>query len=387
MKTKIIIYLFGFFITCSFAQTSKEIRFVIISNNIPDSSSVYITGNHRLIGNWEPGKVSLTKKENNFWEGEFSFPKGFHLEYKLTLGSWEQEALDVNGYVRSNSILDIKNDTTIAIHIKDWGNSRSNRVITGQITGTVKYHHKLKGEGIRERDVVVWLPPGYDENPEQRYPVLYMHDGQNMFDPKTSAFGVDWQIDEAADSLIRKGYIKPTIIVGIYNTPDRSPEYTPGITGYAYMNFIVNRLKLLIDSTYRTLTGSEYTSTGGSSFGGLISFMLLWVHSDVFSQAACISPAFKFSTIDFVSPVKNYSGKKKQIRIYIDNGSVGLEDSLQYGVDEMLLALQEKGYTEGDDLYFYKALGAKHFESDWAERIWRPLIFMFGNENSYQYIH
>ena len=115
--------------------------------------------------------------------------------------------------------------------------------------------------------------------------------------------------------------------------------------------------------------------------------MLLWVHSDVFSQAACISPAFKFSTIDFVSPVKNYSGKKKQIRIYIDNGSVGLEDSLQYGVDEMLLALQEKGYTEGDDLYFYKALGAKHLESDWAERIWRPLIFMFGNENSYQYIH
>ena len=387
MKTKIIIYLFGFFITCSFAQTSKEIKFVIISNNIPDSSSVYITGNHRLIGNWEPGKVSLTKKENNFWEGEFSFPKGFHLEYKLTLGSWEQEAPGVNGYVRSNSILDIKNDTTIAIHIKDWGNSRSNRVITGQITGTVKYHHKLKGEGIRERDVVVWLPPGYDENPEQRYPVLYMHDGQNMFDPKTSAFGVDWQIDEAADSLIRKGYIKPTIIVGIYNTPDRSPEYTPGITGYAYMNFIVNRLKLLIDSTYRTLTGSEYTSTGGSSFGGLISFMLLWVHSDVFSQAACISPAFKFSTIDFVSPVKNYSGKKKQIRIYIDNGSVGLEDSLQYGVDEMLLALQEKGYTEGDDLYFYKALGAKHLESDWAERIWRPLIFMFGNENSYQYIH
>ena len=225
--------------------------FVIISNNIPDSSSVYITGNHPLIGNWEPGNVSLIKKENNIWKVEFSFPKGFHLEYKLTLGFWEQEALDVKGYVRTNSTLDIRNDTTITIQIEDWGSSRSNRVITGQITGTVKYHHKLKGEGIRERDVVVWLPPGYDENPEQRYSVLYMHDGQNMFDPKTSAFGVDWQIDEAADSLIRKGYIKPTIIVGIYNTPDRSPEYTPGITGYAYMNFIVNRLKLLIDSTYQ----------------------------------------------------------------------------------------------------------------------------------------
>jgi len=386
LKTKIIIYLFGFFIACSFAQTSKEIKFVIISNNISDSSSVYITGNHPLIGNWNPGKVSLIKKENNIWEGEFSFPKGFHLEYKLTLGSWEREALDVKGYVRSNSRLDIKNDTTITIHIGDWGNSRSNRIITGQITGKVKYHSKLKWEGILERDVAVWLPPGYDENPEQRYPVLYMHDGQNMFDPKTSAFGVDWQIDEAADSLIRKGYIIPTIIVGIYNTPDRSLEYTPCITGYAYMNFIVNRLKPLIDSSYRTLPGKKYTAVGGSSLGGLISFILLWDHSDVFSQAACISPAFKFSTIDFVSPVKNYTGKKKQIRIYIDNGSVGLEDSLQGGVDEMLSALQEIGYAEGDDLYFYKALEAKHFESDWAERIWRPLIFMFGNENSYQYI-
>lgn len=120
--------------------------------------------------------------------------------------------------------------------------------------------------------------------------------------------------------------------------------------------------------------------------GGLISLVLLWVHADVFSQAACISPAFIFWDIDFVRPVINYTGKKKEIRIYIDNGSVGLEDTLQTGIDAMLSALKGKGYSEGDDLYWYKASGAKHFESDWAERIWRPLIFMFGNENSYQYI-
>jgi len=186
--------------------------------------------------------------------------------------------------------------------------------------------------------------------------------------------------------LIREGYIKPIIIVGIYNTPDRSREYTPGLLGYGYMNFIVNKLKPFIDSTYRTIPDREHTSTGGSSLGGLISFMLLWFHPDVFSQAASISPAFKIGGIDFVSPIKNYTGKKKEIRIYIDIGSVGLEDSLQTGIDAMLSALKDKGYVEGDDLYYYKAMGAKHFESDWAERIWRPLIFMFGNENSYQYI-
>ena len=367
------------------SQSGRDITFVISTDNVPDTSSVYITGNHSLIGNWDPGKVSLTKNENNIWEREFSFPKGFHLEYKLTLGSWEQEALDKEGQVPANSSLVIVNDTSVIIDVNSWGD-QSNRVVEGQITGTVMYHPKLKWEGIQDRDVVVWLPPGYDEHPNKRYPVLYMNDGQNMFDPQTSAFGVDWQIDEAADSLIRKRFIKPLIIVGIYNTPDRWSEYNQGNVGDAYMNFIVNRLKPLIDNTYRTLPGREHTAVGGSSSGGLISFVLLWVHSDVFSQAACISPAFKIREIDFVSPVKNYSGKKKEIKIYIDNGSVGLEDSLQTGIDVMLSALKEKGYSEGDDLYYYKAPGAKHFESDWAERIWRPLIFMFGNKNSYQYI-
>jgi len=244
----------------------------------------------------------------------------------------------------------------------------------------------MKGKGIKDRDVVVWLPPCYDENSEVHYPALYMHDGQNMFDPKTSAFGVDWQIDEASDTLIRKGYIEPIIIVGIYNTPDRTSDYSPNDTGYAYMNFIVNDLKPFIDNNYRTLPEREFTATGGSSMGGLISFMLLWEHSNVFSQAACLSPAFKIGSFDFVAPVENYTNNKKNIRIYIDNGGVGLEDSLQAGIDDMLVALKNKGYAENGDLYWYKDADAKHFESDWAERIWRPLIYMFGNDDSFSYI-
>jgi len=172
------------------SQSGRDITFVISTDNVPDTSSVYITGNHSLIGNWDTGKVSLTKKENNIWEREFSFPKGFHLEYKLTLGSWEQEALDEEGQVPANSSLVIVNDTSVIIDVNSWGD-QSNRVVEGQITGKVMYHPKLKWEGIQDRDVVVWLPPGYDEHPNKRYPVLYMNDGQNMFDPQTSAFGVD----------------------------------------------------------------------------------------------------------------------------------------------------------------------------------------------------
>ena len=385
MNLKILSLFLIICISAVFAQSNHKVKFIVTSENVPEQSTIYITGNHPLIGNWDPGKVSLTKKENNIWEREFSFPEGIHLEYKLTLGSWEQEALNEEGLLPVNSILVVFSDTTIFIDVKSW-RDQSNRVVEGQITGTVEYQRKLKWEGLQDRDVAVWLPPGYHEHPDKRYPVLYMHDGQNMFDPQTSAFGVDWQIDEAADSLIKKGYISPIIIVAIYNTPDRWNEYNQGSVGDAYMNFIVNRLKPLIDKTYRTLPGREYTAVGGSSMGGLIAFVLLWVHSDVFLQAACISPALNIRGIDFVTPVKNYTGKKKAIRIYIDNGNVGLEDSLQTGIDSMLFALRERGYSEGDDLYYYYAPGAKHFESDWAERIWRPLIFMFGNENSYQYI-
>ena len=383
MKTIFILIIILYF-PIIHPQTDKEITFIVTTKNVPDTSCVFITGNHKLLGNWSPGTTQLEKHKNNVWIGKFSLPVNFHLEYKFTLGSWEYEARNADGTVPANSILDVLNDTIIQVSISRWENPNSK--VKGQITGIVKYHPKMKGKGIKDRDVVVWLPPGYFENTNLHYPVLYMHDGQNMFDPKTSAFGVDWQIDEAADTLIRKNYIKPIIIVGIYNTPERSSDYTVNDTGYAYMNFIVNDLKPFIDNNYRTLSDRKFTATGGSSIGGLISFMLLWEHSEVFSQAACISPAFKISFIDFVTPVENYDGNKKDIRIYIDNGSIGLEDSLQAGIDEMLSALREKGFVDNDDLYWYKAPDAKHFESDWAERIWRPLIYMFGNEDSYSYI-
>jgi predicted alpha/beta superfamily hydrolase len=367
------------------AQSNKEITFIVTSDTVPDSLSIFITGNHSVFGNWYPDAAKLEENTKNEWIGSFSLPEGYKFEYKFTLGSWEREAINEYGMIPGNSKLAITNDTLIYVEIPSWRDN-SYAVFEGQITGTVKYHPKMKGKGIKERDIVVWLPPGYDENTEEYYPVLYMHDGQNMFDPKTSAIGIDWQIDEAADTLIRNGYIKPIIIVGIHNTPHRSSEYSHNDTGYAYMDFVVNELKPLIDSIYRTLPARENTATGGSSLGGLISFMLVWEKSDVFSQAVCISPALKISRYNFVTPVENYTGDKKDIRVYIDNGGIGVEDSLQAGIDEMLTALKKQGYSQDEDLYWIKDVDAEHGESDWAKRIWHPLIFMFGKEGSYSYI-
>lgn len=360
-------------------QTKVNITILVKANNLHEGSSVYITGNDAKLGHWQPDAVKLIENKNGIWSKSFLFKKGEKIEFKITLGSWETEALNDDGSIPSNYSIEASNDTTMEIVVNRWANKLEKKT-EGQITGIVQYHLNMKGKGIKPRDVIVWLPPFYFLEPEKRYPVLYIHDGQNIIDPRTSAFKVDWQIDEAADSLIRKGLIEETIIIGIYNTPDRSSEYAENDTGYAYMNFVVDSLKPFIDKNYRTLPDRKYTATAGSSLAGLISFMLAWEHTEIFSMSACISPAFKIGRYNFVDNVESYTGIKKNIKIYIDNGDNELDSKLQIGVDDMMQALNLKGFVQGEDFYFYKAINSQHNESDWSKRIWRALIFFFGTE-------
>jgi predicted alpha/beta superfamily hydrolase len=360
-------------------QTKVNITILVKANNLHAGSSIYITGSDAKLGNWQPDAVKLIENKNGIWSKNFLSKKGEKLEFKITLGSWETEALNDDGSIPLNHSIEAINDTTIEIVVNRWANKLEKKT-EGQITGIVQYHLNMKGKGIKPRDVIVWLPPFYFLEPEKLYPVLYIHDGQNIIDPRTSTFKVDWQIDEAADSLIRKGLIEEIIIVGIYNTPDRSSEYAENDTGYAYMNFVVDSLKPFIDKNYRTLPDRKYSATAGSSLAGLISFMLVWENTEVFSMAACISPAFKIERYNFVDNVESYKGKKKNIKIYIDNGNNELDSKLQIGVDEMMQALNLKGFVQGEDYYFYKAINSQHNESDWSKRIWRALIFFFGTE-------
>jgi predicted alpha/beta superfamily hydrolase len=202
-----------------------------------------------------------------------------------------------------------------------------------------------------------------------------MHDGQNIIDPSTSFIGYDWHVDDIADSLIKAGRLNEFIVVGIYNTQDRRVEYGNTEQGSAYMSFIVKQLKPFIDSTYRTLPDRENTATMGSSMGGLISFLLVWNYPEVFSKAGCMSPAFFGGIID---SVKGYEGSDKKISLYLDNGGKGLEQDLLPGCEEMLKALKKTGFVEGKNLIWYYDPNAEHNERAWAERLWRPLIFMFG---------
>ena len=362
-----------------YSQTKVE--FIVTAPGLTDTEKVFVTGNQTALGDWNPGLISLDKINDSTWNKAFIFPVNSTLEFKFTKGNWSKEALDSNSKVPGNTILNVFSDTTIFYRITGWCDSCAN--VWGKVTGQVKYHPYFEGKNILPRDIVVWLPPSYDSLPNKKYPVIYMQDGQNIFDPSTSSFGVDWQIDETADSLIKAKSIEEIIVVGIYNTYKRRVEYTPTDTGYAYLKFIVNELKPFIDYTYHTLPDRENTTVGGSSLGGLISFMMLWEYSDIFSKAACLSPAFKIGGIynhDFVFPVKNYSGPKKDIKIYVYNGGVGLEEELQPGIDEMIEALKEKGYELDKDMLWIKDNSAGHNEVAWSKRVYQFLEFFFPNK-------
>ncbi len=354
-------------LTAAFAQQPIQVQIKLHAPTLSENAAVYITGGLPQLGDWDPAKVKMTYQGNHTWLQKIQLQQPQSFEYKYTLGSWDREATDARAQALPNFSVKATKDTLITDEVNYWLDKKP-VAMKGGITGTTKLHTNLPGKGLQRRDLIVWLPPGY-ETSNKRYPVLYMHDGQNVFDPATSSFGVDWQIDETADSLMKAGAIKPAIIVGIYNTSDRSAEYTPGEKGDAYMDFVVNTAKPFIDEAYRTKKGRKHTYTGGSSAGGIISFMLAWEHPKVFSKAICMSPAFKIQHIDYVKDVQSYTGKKKDLFFYIDNGGIDLEERLQPGIDDMLAALKEKGYKEGEDFIWVKDAQAKHFETAWAKRM------------------
>jgi predicted alpha/beta superfamily hydrolase len=351
----------------------QEVRtsFVLYAPGLPDTSSVFIAGSISQLGNWNPSRVRMEFAGQQVWKKDVTLPKSISVEYKYTLGSWDREGANAEGLPLQNFSATIFNGVSVSDTVRYWVNG-DRRKYNGQITGTVKYHKAMKGEGIRERDIIVWLPPGYDPSSKKRYPVIYLQDGQNIFDPVTSAFGTDWQVDETADSMIRRGSVDPMIVVGIYNTVERSVEYIPSDKGRLYRAFIANELKPYIDSVYKTKPGRRFNCIGGSSAGGILAFMMVWEYPDFFSKAICMSPAFRLpgnslSGWNYVSTVKGDT-KRKKVFFYIDNGGIGLEQQLQPGVDEMLKALTDKGYRAGRDFIYVSDPTAKHNEEAWARR-------------------
>ena len=256
----------------------------------------------------------------------------------------------------------------------------------GQLRKFEKYRSRFLP---RRRDLIVYLPPDYEHSSQSHYPVLYLQDGQNLFDGSTSFIpGMDWQVKDTADQLIAQGAIRPLIIVGIYNTGKwRLGEYTPsrdkkmgGGKADRYGQMLLEEIKPFVESQYRTLSGPANTGLGGSSLGGLLAIYLGLRFPQVFGKLAVLSPSVWWNRgwiLNFASRVA-LPGRP---RIWLDVGTKEGGRSAE-NVRRLCSVLVEKGWREGRDLRFEVISGAEHNEAAWAQRVGPFLRFLFPSGQS-----
>jgi len=246
-------------------------------------------------------------------------------------------------------------------------------------------HEQFPSRFLRnQRDLIVYLPPGYDDQPQRHFSVLYLHDGQNLFDGSTSFIpGMDWHVGHTADHYIREGRVDPLIIVGIYNTgKQRLGEYTPtraprlgGGRANRYAKFLLEEVQPMVKGKYRVLGGAENTGIGGSSLGGLVSLYLGLRQPQMFGKIAALSPSvwwnqrviLRFAAAAPVHPLP---------RIWLDIGTREGQRIVD-DVERFREILQRKGWQLGRDLAYQRIEGAEHNEAAWAARVGPFLEFLF----------
>jgi len=279
--------------------------------------------------------------------------------------------------------------------------NREQAVVPGVIradsaTGDLRLHEFRSRVFRNTRFLRVWLPPGYDDagNAGRRYPVLYLNDGQNLFEATTSFTGVEWQVDETADRLIREGVVPPMIFVGIDNAgKDRIREYMPHrslhpmmlrVQGTRYPNFLMKEVMPFVARNYRVATGPENTGLGGSSLGALISIYTAAVRPGVIGRLLLESPSLWASNRQFIRESRDV--KRWPDRVFLATGTseVGRQDRDQSVVDDVreLAGILRRSGLDDKRLRLVIEEGGTHHESAWARRFPEALAFLFGTPNT-----
>ncbi len=237
-----------------------------------------------------------------------------------------------------------------------------------------------------KRDVIVYVPPGYDQHPHHRYPVLYMHDGQNLFDGRTSFIeGRTWQVREHADEAIQAGEVEPLIIVGIYNTGDRRlAEYTfernwqmGGGEADSYGLMITRELMPWVGKHYRVRTDRGSTGMAGSSLGGLVTLFLGIRHAEHFGQLGVLSPSVWWNHKGILSYLNEHAPQLwERPRMWVDVGDKEGHRTL-HDAEQLARRLKANGWRLDETLHFEKVHGGTHDEASWAARVRPMLRFLF----------
>lgn len=359
-------------------------------SSTPADAVLWIAGDLPELGAWNGAGLRLVRAADGAWAGTIALPAGTAFEFKVTRGSWDTVEKDAAGGEMGNrSGVAGAGADTVRVTVATWRDQAGTPgVRTHTITGEVRYHRAFEGWHVEPRDVVVWLPPGYDAQPERRYPVVYFLDGQNVFDGATSFIpGQEWRADEAADRLIRSRALEPFLMVAVANTKDRMSEYTADVDAkhggggsYAYFESLTQDLMRFVNENYRTLGDPAHTAIVGSSLGGLAALDLGFLYPDRFGLVGCVSPAVWWADSAIVGRVRRMP--KPDLRIWLDIGTAegtptadGHAEWLD-GARALRDALVARGWREGGDLHYEEVPGAKHDEAAWAARVDRLLEFL-----------
>jgi oligosaccharide 4-alpha-D-glucosyltransferase len=264
------------------------------------------------------------------------------------------------------------------------------------VLGTLHYWRDVESDFLSEtRNIEIWLPPGYEENTGRRYRVIYMHDGQNVFDPRIASWGIDWGVDEAMMRGVEAGEFEPAIVVAAWSSAQRGPEYSPWHDAPQYARFLIEELMPRVNAEFRTLAGAENTFAMGSSMGGLLSYYLVKNHPDVFGACGCVSSHFALSAADMssfadgspadatpyvVRDIENGDTIPEGVRFFFDYGTETLDASYASDHEPVREWLLKQGLVEGQDFKMRKYEGAQHSEAAWRARVGDQLDWLLGRD-------
>jgi predicted alpha/beta superfamily hydrolase len=376
------------------AAPAQAVTFIVTAPPAtPADATLYLSGDRAELGAWSGKGPALTRRADGLWWGDVALPAGASAEFKLTRGSWDSVEKDAQGGEIGNRHVSIAATTdTVRATVAAWrtgaGGPAVARVHTR--TGDIRTHAAFKSQYVSARDILVWLPPGYEQQKSRRYPVIYLLDGQNVFDGATSFIpGAEWRADEVADSLIRNGRLTPCILVAVANSPQRMEEYTAvadakngGGKSSAHQRFLIEELKPFIDATYRTRVDADHTGIIGSSLGGLAALDMALDHADKFGLIGSVSTSVWWGDGAEIARVK--AGKGHDARVWFDIGTA------EYTPDDrghsprmeqsrvLRDALLARGWRQDVDFHYVEVEGAAHNERAWAARIGDILQFLLG---------
>jgi predicted alpha/beta superfamily hydrolase len=351
------------------------VEFVLRSPGLQPWDAVYITGDADPLGRWRPDARRLDWHDGTF-RTHLDLPAGSRCRYLFTRGSWRAAELAPNGQEHPPRELTAVVGLRVEVEVCGWGRN------------SVRYHPDFPSQFLpHAHTLTVHMPPEYDLHPYHRYPVLYLHDGQNLFDAHTSFAGVPWGADETAERLARCGEAAAVIQVGVANSPDRLKEYGPkpddptDLTG-AYSKFLIDEVKPFIDREYRTRPEPAWTGVCGSSMGGLISLHLCRRHPHVFGRCAALSPSLWWDDERLVNEVGDDPGGLARCKLWLDMGTREGHSSASMGAmtrraARLAFHLRKMPpdrfrYTEVED--------GLHNEEAWGRRYPDVLRFLYPSE-------